>query len=183
MYNASNFLNKIREAETSMVIRIARGETLKKIESFTAEKNDVDRTNNKNKLKDDLESESQENVYDTLQDRFEAESQFREKEGKGVRLALSNASDGEISCMTVNKKHKASLPKQRQLEKIEEHSTCTDYGLKKQIQESEGRIIYPTAEDMANKQDNIFFQMFSAYTENYVQEEEEKEVMEIAHST
>lgn len=34
----------------------------------------------------------EEPVYDTLKDRFDAETQIRENEGKGVRLALSNES-------------------------------------------------------------------------------------------
>ena len=166
-----------------MIIRIAKGEILKKPVSLKTTHNDVNEANPKNKIADEIDTESNEHVYDTLQDRFEAESQIRENEGKGVRLALSNVSDGDISCHTVNKKKKASLPKKKQLEKIEEFETCTDFGLKQQINENEGQIIYPTAEDMANKQDNIFFQMFSAYTENYVKEEDEKEQMEIVHSS
>lgn len=155
-----------------MIIRIEKGEIFKRPNALKSTYNGAMRIKQiQKKLDDEIASEMEEPVYDTLKDRFDAETQIRENEGKGVRLALSNES------VQGNGNHQQTRARKR--EPYTQLSNCSDYGLKKSLNESQGKIIYPTPEDMANKQDNIFFQMFTAYTEKYVKEEGSKEQMHI----
>ena len=155
-----------------MIIRIEKGEIFKRPNALKSTYNGAMRTKQiQKKLDDEIASEMEEPVYDTLKDRFDAETQIRENEGKGVRLALSNES------VQGNGNHQQTRARKREL--YTQFSNCSVYGLKKSLNESQGKIIYPTPEDMANKQDNIFFQMFTAYTEKYVKEEGSKEQMHI----
>ena len=129
-----------------MIIRVAKGENLETPLALKISNNDAIKANKKyNKLDDEIVSESSEPVYGTLKDRFNAENQIRENEGKGVRLAISSNSEDE---------HGQKRNKGKQVQIM---SNCSDYGLKKSVNESQGKIIYPTPEDMANKQDFIFF--------------------------
>ena len=155
-----------------MIIRIEKGEIFKRPNALKSTYNGAMRTKQiQKKLDDEIASEMEEPVYDTLKDRFDAETQIRENEGKGVRLALSNES------VQGNGNHQQTRARKREL--YTQFSNCSDYGLKKSLNESQGKIIYPTPVDMANKQDNIFFQMFTAYTEKYVKEEGSNEQMHI----
>lgn len=97
-----------------------------------------------------------------------------EQEGKGVRLPISGMSDTD-SHMTGVK------PKLNQkLELVEEKSfdaftACSEYEKKLKKKEAQREIIYPTANDMKDQNDFMFFQVFGALTDKYIEEEVDDE--------
>ena len=112
-----------------------------------------------------------------MPDEIEKVSKIKENEGQGVRLKMSVYSEADQSTTSQQKEvvhnSKGKINKEKLLEKIEKMSHQTDQELKKRIYKNQGKIEYPTANDMSDKQDLIFFQMFGAYTEGYVREEED----------
>jgi hypothetical protein len=101
--------------------------------------------------------------YISLKDKFEAEK----LEGKGVRLPMSEDSD---SFLTVSKPKLSGV-----LEDKESLTACTEYERKFDSRHRSGIVQHPTPKDMRNKSDSMFLQVFSAMTDNYIQEEIEAE--------
>ena len=105
--------------------------------------------------------------YQSLMDKFEADTKIREKEGMGVRLPLSNFSDNTESQVLKKKVHKLTPKKQPSVDKA---TACSEHDRKIK---REGVVSYPTVGELEDKNNYMFYQVFSALTDGYVNEEME----------
>jgi len=169
---AHDFIANIRRAEDTMVVKKVKKQELEDEENLVVdeEKSPLKEETVKiigEKLIEDGDSITSEQ-YSTLNEKLEAEKRIREREGKGVRLPGHSGLSDDESLMTIKKPKLEPIVEERS---IDAFTACSEYEKKMREQKKDKQIKYPNETDMNDRNDYMFFKVFSAMTEGYIKEE------------